>query len=109
MTFGEILKLIRLDANLTQKQLGESLALARSYISEIESSDKIPSVNLVSKVSRLYNITISVYCEEWNFSVKHPQGMEERILNVESGLSKIEKEWKNFSNIVDLISRNVRR
>lgn len=56
--FGEKLHLLRVHHNLTLVQLALLLGYqTHSYISEIESGHKTPTVGLVLKVSRLFSVT----------------------------------------------------
>lgn len=55
--FGEKLRTLRLKNRLTLHQFAESLGYtAHGYLSELESGKKIPSVQFVLNVSRVYDI-----------------------------------------------------
>ncbi len=55
--FGEKLKALRLEKRLTLQQFAESLGYsAHGYISELEAGKKIPTVEFVLSVSRIYDI-----------------------------------------------------
>ena len=57
--FGEKLKALRLDMGLTLQQFAESLGYsAHGYISELEAGKKMPTVECVLSVSRLYDVSI---------------------------------------------------
>jgi transcriptional regulator with XRE-family HTH domain len=54
--FGEKLRLLRIHNHITLKQLADCLGYAtHSYISEIESAQKTPTVAFVISVARLFH------------------------------------------------------
>jgi transcriptional regulator with XRE-family HTH domain len=56
--FGEKLRQIRQHHNITLKRLAAAMGYTtHSYLSEIESGQKIPTVQFVLKLSRLFNIS----------------------------------------------------
>jgi transcriptional regulator with XRE-family HTH domain len=56
--FGEKLRTLRTRRGLTLKELATTLGLAaHGYISELESGKKIPTVEFVIKVARLFDVT----------------------------------------------------
>jgi transcriptional regulator with XRE-family HTH domain len=57
--FGEKIRALRLENNLTLQQFAESLGYsAHGYISELEAGKKSPTVEFVSSVSRVYRVSI---------------------------------------------------
>ena len=66
---GSVLKHIRVFNKNTQLELAENLDISRSYISEIESGSKIPTIELLQKYSDNFNIplsTIMLFAEEYD-------------------------------------------
>jgi transcriptional regulator with XRE-family HTH domain len=56
--FGEKLKAMRLHNQMTLKQLASILGYStHSYVSEIESGNKIPTVAFVLQIARLFECT----------------------------------------------------
>ena len=55
--FGEILKSLRLNAGLTQKQLAEKLEVTSSVVSYYELSERAPSPETLIKLSRIFHVT----------------------------------------------------
>ena len=56
--FGEKLRILRKQNNMTLTELAEKLGyVAHSHISQIESGKKIPTVQFVIKVSELFNVS----------------------------------------------------
>jgi len=56
---GKILKHIRIFNKLKQNELSEMLGISKSYISEIESCKKIPTIEVLQKYSDTFNISLS--------------------------------------------------
>lgn len=56
--FGEKLRSLRVHYGITLAQLSQILEYhTHSYLSEIESGKKAPTVNLVVKIARLFSVT----------------------------------------------------
>jgi transcriptional regulator with XRE-family HTH domain len=53
---GKALRLIRVFHDLSQKDLAEKLEISKSYISEIESGKKTPTIDLLNKYSNFFDI-----------------------------------------------------
>lgn len=56
---NEALRLVRVYHDLSQTQLSYELGISNSYLSEIESGKKIPSLDLLSKYGERFDIPIS--------------------------------------------------
>ncbi|CEH40221.1 helix-turn-helix domain-containing protein [Xanthomonas citri] len=57
--FGEALRLVRAFHDVSQIDLANDLGISRSYLSEIESGKKVPSLDLLQKYSAHFNIPLS--------------------------------------------------
>lgn len=56
--FGEKLRALRMHKRLTLREMGRRLGYrSHSYLSELESGKKIPTVQFVLKVARLFDVT----------------------------------------------------
>jgi transcriptional regulator with XRE-family HTH domain len=51
VAFGKVLRQLRLDAGLTQEQLGFEADLRRTYISSLELGEKQPSLTTILKLA----------------------------------------------------------
>jgi len=56
---NEALRLVRVYHDMTQSQLSLELGLSNSYLSEIESGKKQPSIDLLEKYSGRFNVPVS--------------------------------------------------
>ncbi len=53
---SEALRLTRVFHDLKQQQLADQLGLSKSYVSEIESGKKVPSMDVIQKYSDAFGI-----------------------------------------------------
>lgn len=56
---NEALRLIRVFHDLKQKELASKLEISKSYLSEIESGKKKPTLPLLNKYSDIFDIPVS--------------------------------------------------
>ena len=56
-TIGEKLRLLRQQRKLTTRELGSILGVSNSHIVRIENGTKGPSIDLVTKMARFFNVT----------------------------------------------------
>lgn len=57
MSFGNILKKLRQDKNLTQEELAKIINSSRSNIANYENDKNMPSVEVLNKLSEIFNCT----------------------------------------------------
>ena len=55
MSFGNILKKLRQDENLTQEELAKKIDSSRSNIANYENDKNMPSVEVLDKLSKIFN------------------------------------------------------
>lgn len=53
------LKLIRVFHDLTQKELSEKLGISKSYLSQLESGNKRPTLTLLESYSKIFDVPVS--------------------------------------------------
>ena len=58
MVFGNILKKLRQDYNLTQEDLAEKINTSRSNIANYENDKNKPSIEVLEKLSKIFNVSI---------------------------------------------------
>ncbi len=66
--FGEMLRKLRLDAGLTQKQLADRLGISKSTVSFYEQSIRYPSLDVLQDIARVFHISTSYLLGETNRS-----------------------------------------
>lgn len=57
--FGQALKLLRRYQGLNQSNLAKRLDVSRSYISELESGNRTPSLDLLRRYAEVFNVPVS--------------------------------------------------
>ena len=57
VNMGEKLKSLRLEKNLTQKQIADRIGLAVSAVSSYESGSRYPSYDVLVKLSRIFHVS----------------------------------------------------
>lgn len=57
MDFGNILKKIRQDNNLTQEELAKKIDTSRSNIANYENNKNMPSIDILDKLSKIFNVS----------------------------------------------------
>lgn len=70
---NEALRLMRVFHDLSQKELAEKLGISKSYLSEIESGKKTPTIKLLNRYADLFDIpasSIMFFSESLNKDVK---------------------------------------
>lgn len=58
MSFGTNLKKIRQDNNLTQEELAKKINTSRSNIANYENDKNMPSIDVLEKLSKVFNCSI---------------------------------------------------
>ena len=58
VNFGERLRSLRLENKMTQGQVASRIGVATSAISSYESGVRLPSYNVLIKISRLFHVSI---------------------------------------------------
>lgn len=87
MSFGETLKKLRQDQNLTQEELAKKINSSRSNIANYENNNNMPSVDILERLSVIFNV-----------SVDYLLGKSETI--------KLSKEDINFMNSIKKLDEN---
>lgn len=58
MSFGKILKNLRQENDLTQEELAKKINTARSNIANYENDKNMPSIDILEKISKFFDVTI---------------------------------------------------
>ena len=93
MNLGEKLKQLRLEKNLTQKQLADRLGVAISAISSYESDTRCPTFDTLIKYARIFHV-----------STDYLLGLEPILLMYP--VSQTQKSWSLPSLLISFEQKN---
>jgi transcriptional regulator with XRE-family HTH domain len=91
MNFGEKLKQIRIEKNMTQPQLAEAIGIEQSYLSKLENDKSVPSAEMFQSIIKALEMDAKDFLKD----------IDKEILN---GVLKHIPEVSNF-NSVTVITR----
>ena len=109
MLFGDKLKLLRKENNLTQEELAFKLNVSRQAITKWECNEGIPDIDNLKEISKLFNTTIDelvkeekainiekikkyIYTKECKFKCKHRK--QKSITSVLHCIYK--RRWRSY-------------
>ncbi|MBS4021404.1 MAG: helix-turn-helix domain-containing protein [Dethiobacter sp.] len=93
---GNRIRAMREEKDLTLESLGDALGLSITYLSDIERGERVPSLQTIQKISRYFNIPVSLLIDSESklFSmgkkirlVREAKGLTQKQLAITSGLS----------------------
>jgi len=68
--FSDVIKRIKLHENLNQTELANRIGVTRTTISMIETGSRLPSSNIIDKISRRFNIDKDMLIDIYNKSIE---------------------------------------
>ncbi|MBQ6966659.1 MAG: response regulator [Lachnospiraceae bacterium] len=71
--FGETLRTLRTEKNMSQQQLAQRLFVNRSSIANWENGRRIPDLILITRLARLLNVDVSVLTDAANTDPDSPE------------------------------------
>ncbi len=63
MNFGEKLKQLRAERNLTQPQLAQAIGIEQSYLSKLENDKSIPSADIFQSILKAFGVDVATFLE----------------------------------------------
>lgn len=73
MMFGDKLKALRIDNDLTQKELAEKLHINRSTLSNYENIGREPNYTLLIKISNYFNVSTDYLLDKTDIPTPYPK------------------------------------
>lgn len=92
VNFGEKIKSLRTQRNLTQKQLADLSGVAVSAISSYEAGNRYPSYDVLISLARIFHVSIDYLLGLENLKTVDVSGLEDRQINVILQMIDIMKE-----------------
>ena len=93
INFGNKLKLLRLQDNITQEQLAQKLNLTKSVISAYETGLRLPSYDVLIRIAKIFNVST-----DYLLGLEHKQEVDL------SGLSQ--EEINALLNLIKAMKQN---
>ena len=100
MSFGDNLKKIRQDCNLTQEELAKKINTSRSNIANYENNKNMPSIDVLSKLSEILDCSIDYLLGKTN--EKNPKETDPL------GLAKIGFSMKDYNPPTDTQKQQIK-
>lgn len=82
MSFGNNLKKIRQEKNMTQEELAKKINTSRSNIANYENDKNMPSIDILNKLSEILNCTTDYLLGKSNIKNTRELDFEEELLNI---------------------------
>ena len=103
MKFGENLKTIRKEKNMSQEQLAEKVKVSRQSVSKWETGESYPEMNNILELCKIFNCNINdlIHTDMTDISSLD----EEIIMNVVKFNEKKQNQVKTLSNVISLIGK----
>ena len=76
VAFGKVLRRLRMEAGLTQEELGFEAELRRTYVSILELGQQQPSLTTIIKIAQALNLTPGSLLDMVMNEGKHPKSRE---------------------------------
>jgi transcriptional regulator with XRE-family HTH domain len=83
MNIGQIIRRLRRDKDITQRELGKAVGVAESTISLYESGRNIPDLNMMRKLAIFFNVSLDYLAGD---------AVAEEVADYNPGFSAIELE-----------------
>lgn len=93
INFGNKLKILRLQDNMTQEQLAQKLNLTKSVISAYETGLRLPSYDVLIRIAKIFNVST-----DYLLGLEHKQEVDL------SGLSQ--EEINALLNLIKAMKQN---
>ncbi len=71
MNFGEKLKQIRTDKNMTQPQMAEAIGIEQSYLSKLENDKSVPSAEMFQSIIKNLELDVRAFLADIDQSILH--------------------------------------
>ena len=63
MNFGEKVRQLRAERNLTQPQLAQLVGIEQSYLSKLENDKSVPSADIFQSILKAFSIDVGTFLE----------------------------------------------
>ena len=109
MSFGDNLKKIRQDCNLTQEELAKKIDTSRSNIANYENNKNMPSIDVLSKLSKVLDFSIEnllAKSDERNTKETDPLCLEKIGFNMKDYTPPTETQKQQIKGLLEVIMKD---
>lgn len=109
MSFGNNLKKIRQDCNLTQEELAKKINTSRSNIANYENNKNMPSIDVLSKLSKVLDCSIDYLLgksDERNPKETDPLGLAKIGFNMKDYNPPSETQKQQIKGLLEVIMKD---
>lgn len=109
MSFGDNLKKIRQDYNLTQEELAKKIDTSRSNIANYENNKNMPSIDILSKLSEILDCSIDYLLgktTEKNPIETDPLGLAKIGFNMKDYNPPTETQKQQIKGLLEVIMKD---
>jgi transcriptional regulator with XRE-family HTH domain len=71
VNFGEKVKQLRAERNLTQPQLAQAIGIEQSYLSKLENDKSVPSADIFQAILRAFSIDVATFLDGVDDKIVH--------------------------------------
>lgn len=104
MSFGEILKKLRQEQNLTQEELAVKINSSRSNIANYENNNNMPSVEILERLSKIFNVSVDYLLAKTDLRDSEHIKLSDEDICFMNGIKKLdENEKKIIRNTMDYL------
>lgn len=104
MSFGEILKKLRQEQNLTQEELATKINSSRSNIANYENNNNMPSVEILERLSKIFNVSVDYLLAKTDLRDSERIKLSDEDISFMKGIKKLdEHEKKIIRNTMDYL------
>lgn len=104
MSFGEILKKLRQEQNLTQEELATKINSSRSNIANYENNNNMPSVEILERLSKIFNVSVDYLLAKTDLRDSEHIKLSDEDIRFMDGIKKLdENEKKIIKNTMDYL------
>jgi transcriptional regulator with XRE-family HTH domain len=109
MSFGNNLKKIRQDCNLTQEELAKKIDTSRSNIANYENNKNMPSIDVLSKLSKVLDCSIDYLLgksDERNPKEIDPLGLAKIGFNMKDYNPPSEAQRQQIKGLLEVVLKD---
>lgn len=96
MSFGEILKKLRQEQNLTQEELATKINSSRSNIANYENNNNMPSVEILERLSKIFNVSVDYLLAKTDLRDSEHIKLSDEDIRFMDGIKKLDENEKKI-------------